>query len=124
MNTYIPGKIAEGATIEKFHMVVQGSNSEDAALAGSGGTPIGVAQNDPGDNEAVAIVATGPSFIVAMGNSVNIVEGDPLKPDSNGHAVKAETNYDVYGVVADEALTADDKVIRCHVVRPTVLAHS
>jgi len=119
-NFYLPGKKAEAATVEPYHFVVQGTDSDEVALAGAGENVLGVCENDPGQHEAVRIVCGGITRLIVNGNSTNIAVGDFLKSDASGEGVKADTDEDRYGAMALEAATADNLKIRVLVCHGTI----
>ena len=109
---YVPGKIANGASIDKFYFVKQDTAAEDVALCGAAGAMLGISQNEPGDNEPVAIIAAGSSFLTVDGSGTAIAVNDHLKSDASGRGVKVASDGELYGAIALEASAAANNVIR------------
>lgn len=88
-------------------------------VAGAGEAAIGISTNEAtASGEAVNVAVLGSQVrVTAMGNSVNIAVGDPLKADASGKAVKASTGENIIAIALDPA-TADNLLIRCAVVAP------
>lgn len=90
------------------------------ALSGAGGKVIGILQNEPNTGEAAAVAQSGSSRVVSNGSGTAIDEGDWLKSDGSGKAVKAATDKDFAFGQAMNPSSADGTIIGVDLI-PTYL---